>query len=475
MIFSSLIFLFLFLPAVLLLYYLVPRRFRNCILLAASLLFYSWGEPFYILVMIFSTVFDYVNGIAIENFNAKGQGKKAKIVLINSLVINLAVLMLFKYSDFFVQNINSVFSTGFTPPDLSLPIGISFYTFQTMSYSIDVYRKNITAQRNIIDFGTYVAMFPQLVAGPIVKYKDIADQLRGRKESVDFFSYGIKRFITGLFKKVMLANNIGFLWDQISSSSFEDMPMMTAWIGALAFTFQIYFDFSGYSDMAIGLGKMLGFTFLENFNHPYRSKSVTEFWRRWHISLGSWFKEYVYIPLGGSRCGKLKNIRNLLIVWGLTGFWHGASWNFIIWGMFFGIILVIEKTFLLKRLEKIPAILSHLYTMLIVIFSWIIFAFDGMKDIGLYLKAMFGANSASLFNSETTYIFSSNAVLIFTCAIASMGISKIIKNRLSKNWSITNTTYVFPIVQGIALVAMLLVSVSFLIGDAYNPFLYFRF
>lgn len=469
MVFSSLVFLFAFLPAVLLSYYISPKKIRNCVLLIASLLFYSWGEPVYILIMVFATVFDYVNGILIQNAREKGQQKRAKMILVLSLVVNLGVLLLFKYSGFFVENINAVFSSGIKPLGLVLPIGISFYTFQTMSYTIDVYRGDVKAQRNVIDYSAFVTMFPQLVAGPIVRYKDISEQLSHRTETTAFFSDGVRRFIKGLFKKVMLANNIGALWTQISSGAIDELPAMTAWLGALAFTFQIYFDFSGYSDMAIGLGMMFGFKFPENFNHPYRAKSISEFWRRWHISLGSWFRDYVYFPLGGSRRGTLKTVRNLLVVWGLTGFWHGASWNFLLWGMLFGVLLVIEKTFLLRRLEKLPAIARHFYTMFFVILSWVIFAFDDIRDVGRYLKAMFGANAAETLNSATLYLAAGNAVLLIACAILSIGVpykKKLDSQRMGK---------AFSVIQMAALAVMFFISVTFLIGGTYNPFLYFRF
>ena len=345
MVFRSLMFLFVFLPSVLLIYYVCPKKFRNLVLFVSSLVFYAWGEPVYIVIMIFSTVFDYFNGLLIEKYRQKGQLKKTKIVLINSIIINLAILFFFKYTDFFINNINLLLSSNIQTLDLALPIGISFYTFQTMSYTIDVYRGEVKAQKNIISFGAFVVLFPQLVAGPIVRYKTIATQLDERKESQEQFANGVHRFIIGLGKKVLLANNIGLVWEQISSYNIETLSTATAWIGAIAFSFQIYFDFSGYSDMAIGLGKMFGFNFLENFNYPYISKSITEFWRRWHISLGTWFKEYVYFPLGGNRGGKAKQIRNIFIVWGLTGFWHGASWNFVVWGLYFAVLLIFEKCF----------------------------------------------------------------------------------------------------------------------------------
>lgn len=471
MVFSAPTFIFAFLPLVLIIYYISPRKIRNLILFLVSLVFYAWGEPVYITIMLFSTIFDYMNGILIEKFKDLGQIRRARLVLINSIIINLSILAFFKYSNFFISNVNHFFSSNIALLSLTLPIGISFYTFQTMSYTIDVYRGDVDAQKNIINFGAYVTLFYQLVAGPIVRYKDIAEQLECRKETIDSFSYGVRRFIIGLFKKVMLANNIGLLWEQISSTPIDTLPVLTAWLGAISFTLQIYFDFSGYSDMAIGLGSMFGFTFLENFDFPYISKSITEFWRKWHISLGTWFKEYVYIPLGGSRQGKLKLIRNLLIVWGLTGLWHGANWNFIIWGMYFGIILILEKIFLLKYLEKIPFWLRHVYTMVLIVFSWMIFAFEDISKVGQYLKTMLGLNKSVLVNYETIYLLSTNWILLFFCIASSTKLISFILNKVlqsrSKNSLILgeNIVYIF----------MFFISIYFLIGASYNPFLYFRF
>ena len=471
MVFSSLTFLFIFLPLVLVVYFCSPKKIRNLILFISSLIFYAWGEPVYIVIMIFSTVFDYINGLLIEKYKLNKQYKKAKIILINSIVVNLGILCFFKYSNFLIQNINNIFDLNLGLLNITLPIGISFYTFQTLSYSIDVYFGNVCAQKDIISFGTYVTFFPQLVAGPIVKYRDIEKQLKDRKENIDDFAYGIKRLIIGLFKKVMLANNIGMLWNQISAQSINNLPILNAWLGAFAFTFQIYFDFSGYSDMAIGLGRMFGFKFLENFDHPYESKNITEFWRKWHISLGTWFREYVYIPLGGSREGKIKLIRNLLIVWGLTGLWHGASWNFVLWGIYFGVILIIEKLILQKYIEKMPKILQHIYTMFIVIISWVIFAFEDISQVGLYLKSMFGLNNTSLYNNEFLYLISTNKILLIICIIASTSIFKKIYSKLTKK---ENKTF-YNFIDVILYIVLFLLSVSFLIGNTYNPFLYFRF
>lgn len=411
MVFSSILFIFYFLPLTLLLYYAGPSRLRNLVLLVMSLAFYSWGEPVYVSIMLFSTIFDYGNGLAIEKCLSSGRKRAARAVLLLSVAGNLGILGFFKYSNFFIEIINAAGGTDFPLLELSLPIGISFYTFQTMSYTIDVYLGQAGAQKNLVQFGAYVAMFPQLVAGPIVKYKDISGQLADRNVTAERFSYGISRFITGLSKKVLLANNIGMVWEQISGGNLAVLSAAEAWIGAAAFSFQIYFDFSGYSDMAIGLGELFGFHFQENFNHPYRSKSMTEFWRRWHISLGTWFREYVYIPLGGSRKGMKRQLCNLLIVWCLTGLWHGASWNFLVWGLYFGVFLTAEKLFLLRRLEALPGWVSHAYCLIFVAVSWVIFAFDSMADVCTYVKSMFGLGSggwigeAALYYGETWGVF----------------------------------------------------------------------
>lgn len=470
MIFSSTLFIFFFLPSVLLIYFIVPPKFKNLTLFIFSLIFYAWGEPIYILIMLFSTVFDYANGLMIEKFYSNGKYNAAKIVLICSVVVNLGILGFFKYNNFFIENINALTGSNLSLFNIALPIGISFYTFQTMSYTIDVYRREVTAQRNIISFGAYVTMFPQLVAGPIIQYKDIEKQLISRKITSAGFSYGVKRFVCGLAKKVLLANNIGLLWEQISGGSLTTLPASEAWIGAIAFSFQIYFDFSGYSDMAIGLGEMFGFHFKENFIHPYCSKSITEFWRRWHISLGSWFREYVYIPLGGNRKGLRRQLINILIVWCLTGFWHGASWNFVIWGLYFGVLLIIEKAFLLKWLSKYK-LLSHIYTLFLIIISWMIFAFDDISNVFLYLKAMFGLNEAGLFSSQALYYLGENAVLLFACAIFSIDIFKGKKLHFKTN-ALNNAA---TAVKYAVYAAAFFMSVSFLVGETYNPFLYFRF
>lgn len=470
MVFSTPTFIFLFLPIVLIIYYLSSPKYRNLILFLGSLVFYAWGEPIYIGIMLFSTVFDYINGIMIHKYKSKNQMKKARLILIGSVVVNLGILGFFKYTNFFINNINSLLGSQLKLLDLSLPIGISFYTFQTMSYTIDVYLGDTEAQKNIINFGAYVTLFPQLVAGPIVRYRDIADQLDHREHTVDKFSYGIRRFTIGLFKKVILANNIGAIWQQIASQPIQGLSFVGAWLGAIAYSFQIYFDFSGYSDMAIGLGSMLGFKFLKNFDYPYISKSITEFWRRWHISLGTWFKEYVYIPLGGSRVGKKKLIRNILIVWMLTGFWHGASWNFIIWGLYFGLILIVEKSFLLKKLEKLPALVSHIYSLILIIFGWIIFYFEDLTKIRDFGKTMFGLRKTAFIDSETIYLISSNCFLIFLCFLASTRLLAKGRQKL-----VDSNKPLIILGERLGYIGLFILSLSFLIGASYNPFLYFKF
>ena len=469
MVFSSTFFLFFFLPAALLFYFAVPQKLRNFVLFFFSLIFYAWGEPRYIFIMLFSTFFDYGNGLLIEWFDVKQRPFAAKMVLIGSVVVNLGILGFFKYNNFFLDNINGLFGLSMPLTNIALPIGISFYTFQTMSYTIDVYRKECRAQKNIIAFGAYVTMFPQLVAGPIVQYKDIEAELSTRSITADSFAYGIRRLITGLAKKVLLANNIGLIWEQISGGSLTALPVSEAWLGAAAFAFQIYFDFSGYSDMAIGLGELFGFHFKENFNLPYRSKSITEFWRRWHISLSSWFREYVYIPLGGNRKGLKRQLLNILIVWCLTGFWHGASWNFVVWGLYFGVLLIVEKVFLLKRLAK-HSLLAHIYTLFFVLISWVIFAFDHMTDVVLYCKAMFGLNGAGLFSSAAGYLLYSNVLLWLACGFFSVFALK----RKKRPWRKPFEQAAY-IAKFAVFAALFFVSVSFLVGQTYNPFLYFRF
>ena len=467
MLFSSQVFLYFFLPITLIVYYLSPKKIRNFILLIASLIFYAWGEPVYILIMLFSTVFDYINGLLIDKFQKKNQHKYAKIVLIVSIVGNLAILGFFKYSDFLISNINSLFNLNISLLAIALPIGISFYTFQTMSYTIDVYEQNVKAQKNFISFATYVTLFPQLIAGPIVKYRDVSESLENRKENISDFSEGIKCFIIGLFKKVMIANNVGFIWESIHSLPYSEISLSLAWFGAICYSLQIYYDFSGYSDMAIGLGKMFSFHFLENFNYPYIAKSITDFWRRWHISLSSWFKEYVYIPLGGSRKTIARTVINLLIVWFLTGLWHGASWNFVVWGLYFGVLLIIEKFVLKKVLDKMPSFIRHLYTLFFVIISWVIFACPTLEDGLNYISIMVNFNN-EIISTESIYLISTHFVLFIIAIIGCTPIFKKIKEKLKNN-------KIFMVIEIIICLVLFFISLSFLVGSTYNPFLYFRF
>lgn len=467
MVFSSLTFLMLFLPSVLLIYFAVPRQGKNAVLFIFSLLFYAWGEPIYVGLMIFSTVLDYTCGWLVEKYRGTS---KQKIGLLISVFTNLSLLFFFKYTDFFIGTINTVFGTDIAMLNLPLPIGISFYTFQTMSYTIDVYRGDAKVQKNILSFGAYVSLFPQLIAGPIVRYQDVADQLNERTHSFDRFGDGVKRFVTGLGKKVLLANNIGLLWDAISKTAAENLTTLAAWLGIIAFAFQIYFDFSGYSDMAIGLGKMFGFEFLENFNYPYTSKSVTEFWRRWHISLGTWFRDYIYIPLGGNRKGLPIQIRNIAIVWLLTGFWHGASWNYVLWGVFYGLLLMAEKLFLLKWLKKAPAFVGHIYTMFAVLFGWVLFAFEDFGKGVAFLKTMFGGGAGFISNG-TLYQILSYLPLLIVCLVAATPLAKKIYGKLS----LKAGEGVLLTVDSVRIAGIMLLSIAYLISGSYNPFLYFRF
>ena len=429
MVFSSLLFLFYFLPAVLVVYFLVPRRFKNVVLLVFSLAFYGWGEPVYVLLMVFSILMDYSLGRWMHTRLEKGNVRAARRILVLSVVCNLALLAFFKYADFLIGNLNGLFGLGIPKLDLPLPIGISFYTFQAMSYLIDLYRGDVPVQKSLVAFGTYVSLFPQLIAGPIVRMSTVSAELSCRRETADLFSSGIRRFVAGLGKKVLLANNIGAVWTAISQQDVTTLPVLTAWIGLAAFTLQIYFDFSGYSDMAIGLGRMFGFHFLENFNYPYTAVSVTDFWRRWHISLSSWFREYVYIPLGGNRHGALKQLRNLLIVWMLTGIWHGASWNFIAWGLYYFVLLTIEKTFLLKYLKK-GKVWPHIYTLFFVVLGWGIFtANQPGAPLGLLLQKLFVPQGGI---SPVYYLRNYGVLLVLGC-VCSSALPHWLWEKISKN------------------------------------------
>ena len=466
MVFSSTIFLCVYLPLVLLGYYICPKKGRNLFLLIASLVFYAWGEPKYVFLMIFSILVNYIFGRLMDKH--RENKKRLKLMLVLSVVIDIGLLSVFKYTDFIITNVNAIFGANFDLLNIALPIGISFYTFQAMSYTIDVYRNDVRVQKNLIDFGMYITMFPQLIAGPIVRYADVQDQLAERSVTTVDFSEGVMRFVVGLGKKVLLANQMGAVWSEIYALG-GDVSALMAWTGAIAYTFQIYFDFSGYSDMAIGLGRMFGFKFPENFRYPYQSVSITDFWRRWHITLSTWFKEYLYIPLGGNRRGLTRQALNLLIVWSLTGFWHGAGWNFVLWGLYYFVILFIEKLFLLKALDKLPKFFRHVYALLLIIIGWVIFASDDVGVLLPYLGSMFGANGA--IGGMDVYTLLTKAALLVICCIASTELPK--KLFLSAAGAM-NEKAAFTL-KSVLTIALLALSMILLIGDSYNPFLYFRF
>lgn len=463
MVFSSLSFLFGYLPIVLIIIKAVPKHWRNAVLFSVSLIFYGWGEPTYIGIMLLSTLVDYFNGWMVhKNIHNK---KVAFRFVIASIIFNVGLLSFFKYYDFFVVNLTSLGISGLFPLGLTLPLGISFYTFQTMSYPIDVYRQEAPVQKNILSFGAYVSMFPQLIAGPIVRYKDIANQLQSRQETIRKFYDGVLRFLIGLSKKVLLANAIGLVWQDIQQLSISQQSALTAWLGITAFGFQIYFDFSGYSDMAIGLGKMLGFDLPENFDYPYTAKSITEFWRRWHITLGQWFKNYVYIPLGGSRNGNVG--LNLFAVWFLTGMWHGASWNFIFWGLYFWLLLIIEKKGGLTFLKKLPNAIQHGYTIFFVFLGWVLFYFVNIQEGINYFKLLFLVDTSQLFNEISWFYIRNTAVLWVVLILAS--------TPHFKEWLKRELFDRYPILIPIAVFVALVLCVASLVFSSYNPFLYFRF
>lgn len=462
MVFSSITFLFYFLPIVILVYYMVPRKFKNIILLIASLTFYFYGEPKYTLLMIFSIICTYLLGLLMNKYK-----EYSKIFLVSSILINAGILVYFKYINFIIQNINLWLTNKIDFIYVALPIGISFYTFQMISYTVDVYRGQAKVQKNILKLAMYISLFPQLIAGPIVRYSSVEDQLENRKHTFEKFALGVRRFIIGLGKKVLIANVLGELTSIFLSSN--EMSVLYCWLYGISAMLQIYFDFSGYSDMAIGLGKMFGFEFLENFNYPYIATSITDFWRRWHISLSSWFRDYIYIPLGGNRVSKAKWIRNILIVWILTGLWHGAAWNFIFWGLFFGILLIIEKLFLGEFLKKLPKFISRVYVLIIVMISFIIFNGENIEQILKNIGGLVGINGIPLISKESLYYLKSYFLVIVFGIIGSTPIMKNIVNSkqfLKKVINITEPIYLFSI---------LAICTSYIIGGSFNPFLYFRF
>ncbi len=467
MVFSSILFLFAYLTVALTVHYLSPPRWRNAILLAFSLLFYGWGEPLYIFLMVFTVVLDYFAGLLVARYKTQGRDRSARVTITVALAVNLAFLFFFKYWDLVATTLAGL-GLGFMPVlGLRLPIGISFYTFQAMTYPVDVYRGDAKPQRSLVNFGTFVTLFPQLIAGPILKYKELADQVDRRSWSVEQFASGVEVFVVGLAKKVLLANNIGALWDTVKALPADQVTTAGAWLGILAFTLQIYFDFSGYSDMAVGLGRMLGFEFPRNFDYPYVSKSITEFWRRWHISLGSWFREYLYIPLGGNRVGRGRLFFNLLVVWAATGIWHGASWNYLIWGLYFALLLILEKGFIGQWLKTLPNLVQHFYALFLIAISWAIFALEDFSQMGVFLRAMFGFAPGGLSSPAMGYWLHSFlpmlAIALFACTpLATKGWSRLKEGPKR-------------VLLPIFLLAGLVVCTAYLVDSTYNPFLYFRF
>lgn len=467
MLFSSITFLYYFLPIVMGLYFIAPQKFRNHVLLLASLFFYFYGEPIYSILMMISIISGYVHGLWI--FRARG-GKYAKIPLISSVIIHIGLLIYFKYIDFFIKNVNEIFKSGVTLVNLALPIGISFYTFQILSYTVDVYWGKAKVQKNIFSFATYVALFPQLIAGPIVRYTTAEAELKQRTHSIENFSYGINRFIIGLSKKVLLANTLGELGKIFSNTN--EKTVLFYWIEAMAFTLQIYFDFSGYSDMAIGLGRIFGFHFLENFNYPYISKSITEFWKRWHISLGTWFRDYVYIPMGGNRVSRVRWVCNIAVVWFLTGFWHGAHWNFIVWGLYFALLLILEKYFLKRLLKRLPPAAGHIYMLFFITVGFVLFNANSMGEAAKNLEGMFGMLDVPLWGAESLYYLKSYGfVLIIACIGATPATVKI-KQKLA---AYRKGRQALNIMVPVAHILLMLLITGYLVDGSFNPFLYFRF
>lgn len=464
MVFSSLVFLFAYLPITLLAYYLVPRQGRNIFLFIVNLIFYGWGEPKLVLLMVFNIFFNYIGGWLVDKYRA--DAKKKKLFLILTCVLDIGILAVFKYTGMITETLNMLPFLNIPELQISLPIGISFYTFQTMSYVIDVYRDDAPVSKNFINFGTYVALFPQLIAGPIVRYRDVAEQLVNRRETLEMFTKGVKLFMVGLAKKVIIANTMGTLTTNIFATTDENGVVGT-WVGMIAYTFQIYFDFSGYSDMACGLGNMMGFEFLKNFNYPYIAKSITDFWRRWHISLSTWFKEYVYIPLGGNRKGVKRQILNLLIVWGLTGLWHGAAYNFVLWGLYYGLLLILEKFVLKKFLDRLPSFVQHIYTLFIVINGWGLFYFTDVGQLGEFMVDLFNFGNG-ICGDQAFNLIMSNLPMLIIAAVASTPLATTLYTRFE------HTRFMW-IPETLYCIGVLAVSTADLVNQSYNPFLYFRF
>lgn len=464
MVFSSLVFMFAYLPITLLAYYLVPRQGRNIFLFIVNLIFYGWGEPKLVLLMVFNIFFNYIGGWLVDKYRA--DAKKKKLFLILTCVLDIGILAVFKYTGMITETLNMLPFLNIPELQISLPIGISFYTFQTMSYVIDVYRDDAPVSKNFINFGTYVALFPQLIAGPIVRYRDVAEQLVNRRETLEMFTKGIKLFMVGLAKKVIIANTMGTLTTNIFATTDENGVVGT-WVGMIAYTFQIYFDFSGYSDMACGLGNMMGFEFLKNFNYPYIAKSITDFWRRWHISLSTWFKEYVYIPLGGNRKGVKRQILNLLIVWGLTGLWHGAAYNFVLWGLYYGLLLILEKFVLKKFLDRLPSFVQHIYTLFIIIIGWGLFYFTDVGQLGEFMVDLFNFGNG-ICGDQAFNLIMSNLPMLIIAAVASTPLATMLYTHFE------HTRFMW-IPETLYCMGVLAVSTASLVNQSYNPFLYFRF
>ena len=464
MVFSSLVFMFAYLPITLLAYYLVPRQGRNIFLFIVNLIFYGWGEPKLVLLMVFNIFFNYIGGWLVDKYRA--DAKKKKLFLILTCVLDIGILAVFKYTGMITETLNMLPFLNIPELQISLPIGISFYTFQTMSYVIDVYRDDAPVSKNFINFGTYVALFPQLIAGPIVRYRDVAEQLVNRRETLEMFTKGVKLFMVGLAKKVIIANTMGTLTTNIFATTDENGVVGT-WVGMIAYTFQIYFDFSGYSDMACGLGNMMGFEFLKNFNYPYIAKSITDFWRRWHISLSTWFKEYVYIPLGGNRKGVKRQILNLLIVWGLTGLWHGAAYNFVLWGLYYGLLLILEKFVLKKFLDRLPSFVQHIYTLFIIIIGWGLFYFTDVGQLGEFMVDLFNFGNG-ICGDQAFNLIMSNQPMLIIAAVASTPLATMLYTRFE------HTRFMW-IPETLYCMGVLAVSTASLVNQSYNPFLYFRF
>lgn len=464
MVFSSLVFMFAYLPITLLAYYLVPRQGRNIFLFIVNLIFYGWGEPRLVLLMVFNIFFNYIGGWLVDKYRA--DAKKKKLFLILTCVLDIGILAVFKYTGMITETLNMLPFLNIPELQISLPIGISFYTFQTMSYVIDVYRDDAPVSKNFINFGTYVALFPQLIAGPIVRYRDVAEQLVNRRETLEMFTKGVKLFMVGLAKKVIIANTMGTLTTNIFATTDENGVVGT-WVGMIAYTFQIYFDFSGYSDMACGLGNMMGFEFLKNFNYPYIAKSITDFWRRWHISLSTWFKEYVYIPLGGNRKGVKRQILNLLIVWGLTGLWHGAAYNFVLWGLYYGLLLILEKFVLKKFLDRLPSFVQLIYTLFIIIIGWGLFYFTDVGQLGEFMVDLFNFGNG-ICGDQAFNLIMSNLPMLIIAAVASTPLATMLYTRFE------HTRFMW-IPETLYCMGVLAVSTASLVNQSYNPFLYFRF